>query len=110
MDKYDLENEIGKRLGVLTEGLNTKEALAIFEEIVDELTFSLYGLTIISELKKVKNASGCVTIQPLIGKAVMVSPYGFEVISETTHPKGGKRLILQEVTKKESEKERDSQY
>ncbi len=92
------------RFTKLFEGLDEQKARELFEELVDEYTYSVYHLPLIEEMKKLKKRdTGCVTIQPIAdSRAMLVSHFGFDVISETQHPKGGKQLILRERTKKES--------
>lgn len=103
-----VEAVMSARLHKLFEGLDEKESRKAFEELLDEYTYAVYGLPIIPEMEKLKkqpNASR-VTIQPIAGsRAILVSHYGFDVVSETQHPKGGKQLILRERTKRDAEKE-----
>lgn len=101
------EGILTARFNKLFEGLEQAEARKLFEELIDEYTYAVYGLPVIPEMDKLKkqpNAT-CVTIQPIAGqRAILVSHYGFDLISETQHPKGGKQLILKERTRKESDR------
>lgn len=94
------------RFQKLFEGLDEETCRKTFEELIDEYTYAVYGLPILPELEKLKRQQGVtrVTIQPIAGCAIMVSHYGFEVISETQDPKGGKKLFLKEITKSQADK------
>lgn len=96
------------RFNKLFEGLDEKEARKLFEELLDEYTYAVFGLPIISEMQKLHKRpnANCVTIQPIASnRAILLSHYGFDVVSETQHPKGGKQLILRERTRRDAEKE-----
>lgn len=96
------------RFNKLFEGLEQAEARKLFEELIDEYTYAIYGLPVIPEMDKLKKQPNAnrVTIQPIASnRAILVSHYGFDVVSETQHPKGGKQLILRERTRRDAEKE-----
>jgi hypothetical protein len=107
MSDERVEGVMSARLHKLFEGLDEVQARKAFEELLDEYTYAVYGLPIIPEMEKLKkqpNAT-CVTIQPIASsRAILVSHYGFELVSETQHPKGGKQIILRERTRKESDR------
>ena len=103
----DTERALSERFNKLFEGLDEEKAKALFEEMLDEYCYGVYGTPVVAEMKKVSRKKGvnCVCIQPLADKGILISEYGFQVVSQTQHPKGGIQLILKETTRKEHEQE-----
>lgn len=95
------------RLSQLFEGLDADKAKSLFEELLDDYCYQIFGAPVISEMRKLKKnlMANSVSIQPIAGKAVLLSPRGFELTSYTQHPKGGVQVIMKEITKKEADKD-----
>lgn len=101
----ETENALKERLTKLFEGLEAVEAKELFEELLDNYCYSIFGMPVISEMRKLKDKNtDSVTIQPLGEVGVLLSRFGFEEVSRTRHPKGGVQLILKEITKREHRK------
>lgn len=113
MIDYEVEKEMGRRVSALFAGLNPEAVKTSLEELIDEYTCAQYGVSIIHEMSKVKLAAGgrCVTIQPLAkGRAILTSAYGFKVLKQTECSKcKGTYIVLDECSKEDFEKERESQ-
>jgi hypothetical protein len=97
------EEVLKGRFEKLFEGLDAEKAKSLFEELIDDYCFQVFGLPVLPEMRKLKRQLkvGSVCIQPLAERAILVSKRGFTVTSQTQHPKGGVQLILKEVTKSE---------
>lgn len=102
------EAVLSERFNKLFEGVEGDKAKALFEELIDEYCDSVYNTSIIGELRKLKrqNNHHCTTIQEIAKRGIMVSQYGFDVISETQHPRGGVQLILRSRTREDHKKEK----
>lgn len=99
-----VEKELAERFIKLFEGLDPDKVEDLMEELIDNYTYGKYGFPVISEVRKVKKFQSCVSIQPIAGKGVLISPYGFEITSYTQHPKGGIQVIMKETTRREHHK------
>lgn len=110
-EERDVDGVLSERFNQLFEGLDVEKAKAVLEEMFDEYCYCVFGTPAIAELRKIKRKKGVntVSIQQLAGKAALISEYGFTVVSQTQHPKGGIQLILKENTRKDFDKER-AQY
>lgn len=97
------------RIDQLTEGLDVTEACKLLEELFDEYTAAVFGVSIIGELHKVKMAGdgNTSTIQTLAnGRLVLSSSYGFTVKSESKYPDGRTFLVLEENSKEDFNRRR----
>lgn len=103
-----VEKELAARFEELFRDLDPKKVEDLMEELIDHYTYGKYGLSVISEVRKVKKFQSCVSIQPVAEKAILVSPYGFEITSVTQHPKGGVQVIMKETTRNEHIREQSS--
>lgn len=102
-------DSLAKRVKALFEGLPHKEVRNALEELIDDYAYAQYGTTVMSELRKVRMAGDgkCVTIQTLAkGRAMLVSAYGFKVVSESQCRCGRGFLVLDELNQKDFERER----
>lgn len=96
--------KLSERLNKLMEGLDVNESKCLLEELIDEYTLGVYGVTIIEELKKVKLESNGKTtsIQTMAnGRCVLISAYGFDKKSESKYPNGRYFLVLDEKSEKD---------
>lgn len=108
---YEVADIVGERLGKMFEGLDKEHAMAAVEEFIDDYTNSIFGLSVIDALRKVKmpeqGRSQC--IQPLAnGRAVLVSAYGFNVKTDTKCKCGRAFIVLDEMTREDRNKEMES--
>lgn len=109
---YDVAELVGKRLEEMLKGLNTEHAMAAIEEFIDDYTHSFFGVGVMDSLRKVKlpdeGRSQCIqTIAE--GRAVLVSAYGFRVIKDENCKKcGGALIVLDEMSRKDRDKEMES--
>ena len=97
---------VGTRLDELFKGLDKKETMASVEDFIDEYTNSVFGVSVMGELRKVKLPGGGnpTCIQTLIkGRAVLISAYGFKVKSECECKCGRGFLVLDEENDKDHE-------
>lgn len=75
----------------------------VFDDIIDELCCDLYGFSFRREILKVRKKSfeTSTCYQPLNdGKAMLISPYGYDVIEESVVPGKPTIIVMSEVTKK----------
>jgi len=108
---YATAEIVGERLGKIFEGLNKEQAMAAMEELIDDYTHGVFGLSVVDTLRRVKMADGgrCQTIQPLAqGRAVLVSAYGFNVKTDTKCKCGRAFIVLDEKNREDHNKDMDS--
>jgi hypothetical protein len=108
---YATADIVGERLGAIFNGLDKEHAMAAVEEFIDDYTNSIFGLSVIDALRKVKmpeqGRSQC--IQTLAkGRAVLVSAYGFNVKTDTKCKCGRAFIVLDEMTREDRDKEMES--
>ena len=100
---------MSERLKALFEGLPTQEARNMLEEFFDDYADSVYGSTVLNEMRKLRLVSKgqCVTTQVLgKGRAILVSSYGFKVVSESQCKCGKMHLVLDELNEQDKNQER----
>lgn len=91
------------RISALAEGLEPHMARRLLIEIAEEVFMGAYGIFLTDEMKELQERPGADTtsIQPINGgKAILVSQYGFEVVSEESVGRNGQyRVTLRECTR-----------
>lgn len=105
--KYPTREESQKiltdRISALAEGLEPCMAQRLLIEIAEEVFLGAFGIFLTDEMKELQDRTDTDTtsIQPINGgKAILVSPYGFEVVSEETVGRNGQyRVTLRECTR-----------
>lgn len=100
---------LSDRLKTLFEGLPHHEVRNALEELLDDYAYAQYGIPVLEELRKVRLSSKgkAVSIQPLAkGRALLVSSYGFKVVSESQCKCGKAFLVLDELSQEDAQKER----
>lgn len=109
---YPVAKEVGDRLAVFFKDLPKEGVQAAFEELIDDYTLSVFGTTIMHEMRKLKLPSKgkSLTIQTLArGRGVLVSSYGFRVKTDHDCSKCGKAfIVLDEMSREDADKERES--
>lgn len=106
---YEVAEEVSKRLDVLFDGLPEEQVKAALEELIDDYSYAMFGVSVMNELRKVKMPSNgrSSSIQTLAkGRAVLISSYGFNVKSESQCKCGRAFLVLDERTEEEFHKDR----
>lgn len=98
---------LGGRFEQLFEGLDADKAKSLFEELMDDYCYQIFGMPVIGEMRKLKKQLNVtsVSIQPLAERAILLSRRGFTVVSQVQIPDGRIQITLKETTKKEFEKE-----
>lgn len=104
----EVEKALAERFAQLFKGLDPDKVENLMEDLIDHYTYAKYGLSVVNEIRKVKNKHSTVSIQPIADVGILVSPHGFEITSVTQHPKGGSQVIMKETTRKEFIRERDN--
>lgn len=105
--KYPTREETQKiltdRISALAEGLEPNMARRLLIEIAEEVFLGAYGIYLTDEMKELQDRADTDTtsIQPINGgKAILVSPYGFEVVSEESVGRNDQyRVTLRECTR-----------
>lgn len=109
---YPVAKEVGDRLAVFFKDLPKEGVQAAFEELIDDYALSVFGTTIMHEMRKLKLPSKGkeLTIQTLArGRGVLVSSYGFRVKTDHDCSKCGKAfIVLDEMSREDANKERES--
>lgn len=102
------EKAIADRFEEFFKDLDPVKTEELMTELIDHYTYAKYGMSILDEVRKVKKFESCVSIQPIAEKAILVSPFGFKIVSVTQHPKGGVQVIMKETTRDEHRRERNN--
>jgi hypothetical protein len=108
---YDVAKIVGDAIGEKLKDLNKEHVMAAIEEILDDYTYGVFGVSVIDALRRVKlpgqGRSQC--IQPLAdGRAVLVSAYGFNVKSSSECKCGRAFLVLDEMNREDRDKEMEN--
>jgi len=110
MNRFEIQEVLSERVAKLFEGLDVEECRKALEELIDDYILGTAGFTVMSEVRKVKLASGgkAVSFQPLAnGRAMLISAYGFKVKSQSECKCGRAFLVLDELTQDDHEKARE---
>ena len=108
---YDVAKIVGDAIGKQLEGLDKEHVMAAIEEILDDYTYGVFGVSVIDALRKVKlpDQGRSQSIQTLAnGRAVLVSAYGFNVKSTSECKCGRAFIVLDEMTREDRNKEMES--
>lgn len=105
---YDVAKIVGDAIGEKLKDLNKEHVMAAIEELLDDYTHGVFGVSVIDALRRVKlpeqGKSQC--IQPLAGgRAVLFSAYGFNVKTDHNCKCGRAFLVLDEMTRQDRDEE-----
>jgi hypothetical protein len=108
---YDVAKIVGDAIGAQLKDLNKEHVMAAIEEILDDYTYGVFGVSVIDALRRVKlpgkGATQC--IQTLAeGRAVLVSSYGFNVKTDTKCKCGRAFLVLDEMNRQDFDDEMEN--
>lgn len=105
---YDVAKIVGDAIGEKLQGLNKEHVMAAIEEILDDYTYGVFGISVIDALRRVKlpDQGNSQCIQTLAdGRAILVSAYGFNVKTDTKCKCGRAFLVLDEMNRQDRDDE-----
>lgn len=105
---YDVAKIVGDAIGEKLKDLNKEQVMAAIEDLLDDYTCAVFGVSVIDALRRVKlpeqGKSQC--IQTLAGgRAILFSAYGFNVKTDTNCKCGRAFIVLDEMNRQDRDEE-----